>query len=158
MSELLHAATDSYLHPSLALALHSGNANLRQSVELLYRCALVAEAGGFLLFASCIPYVASALGRHLGDLMHGISSLHKTVHTRLRSTSRSSGRVADGDESAECPICMAQFSGGNIIHLRCQHEFHAHCITTWLHYANPCPLCRKEVNAQDIPGNGGFHS
>jgi hypothetical protein len=151
-----HAAARSYLQPSLSLATHPGDANLRQRIKLLYRCALVAEASSSLLLASCILSFASALGRHHEDLLHEISSLQDTVHTRLRSTSHSAlpdsisrlpGRMADSDESAECPICIAQFSG-KIIRLSCEHEFHEHCIATWLEYGKTCPLCRKGLVTQ----------
>ena len=64
-------------------------ANLRQRIKLLYRCPLVAEASGCLWLASSILSFASALGGHLEDLMRETSSLLDSVHTRLRSSSRS---------------------------------------------------------------------
>jgi hypothetical protein len=154
------AAAFAYMHPGLSLATHPGDADLRQRTRLLYRCAMVAEAAGSLWLASSILSFASALCHSSEDLMHEISPLQDTVYARLRSAthsvlqvsiSRLPRRTAHGDESAECSICIAQFSG-RVIRLPCEHEFHEHCVATWLEYADACPLCRKTLgNDQNTP-------
>jgi hypothetical protein len=156
------AAAFAYMHPGLSLATHPGDADLRQRTRLLYRCAMVAEAAGSLWLASSILSFASALCHSSEDLMHEISPLQDTVYARLRSAthsvlqvsiSRLPRRTAHGDESAECSICIAQFSG-RVIRLPCEHEFHEHCVATWLEYADACPLCRKTLgNDQNIMGS-----
>jgi hypothetical protein len=155
-----HAAVIAYMHPSLSLATHPKDANLRQRTKLLHRCAMAAEAAGSLWLASSILRFASALCHNSGDIMHEISSLQDTVYARLRSTthsvlpvsiSRLPRRTSHGDESAECSICIAQFSG-RVIRLPCEHEFHEHRIATWLDFADTCPLCRKTLGKdQNIP-------
>jgi hypothetical protein len=157
-----HAAALDYIRPVLSLATYPGDADARQRTKLLYRCALVAEATGSLWLASSMLRFASALCHNSGDLMREISSLQDTVHARLCSTSHSAlpvsisrlpRRTARRDESAECSICIAQFSG-QVICLPCKHEFHEPCVATWLEYANTCPLCRKTLgNDQNIMGS-----
>lgn len=43
-----------------------------------------------------------------------------------------------------CSICLVE-TLINIKKLPCGHEFHKHCIDSWLGRKNTCPNCRKEV-------------
>ena len=46
----------------------------------------------------------------------------------------------------ECTICLEEFSPRQIcITLPCNHKFHSHCITEWLHKELTCPNCRVEL-------------
>ena len=46
----------------------------------------------------------------------------------------------------ECTICLDTFSPRQIcITLPCNHKFHSHCITEWLHKELSCPNCRVEL-------------
>ncbi|KAF3626306.1 putative zinc finger CCCH domain-containing protein 58-like [Capsicum annuum] len=42
-----------------------------------------------------------------------------------------------------CPVCYAAFEDKNeVIITNCLHEFHIHCLQTWLSKKNACPSCR----------------
>ena len=47
-------------------------------------------------------------------------------------------------ESAQCLICMENFSAGNRIKkLQCGHEYDAECIDKWLSAEKRCPVCSQ---------------
>lgn len=51
--------------------------------------------------------------------------------------------------SFTCSICTNEYESGDDIRRlnRCRHEFHEHCIDTWLNAHNTCPICRSTVIA-----------
>ncbi|XP_074573017.1 RING-H2 finger protein ATL80-like [Curcuma longa] len=48
---------------------------------------------------------------------------------------------------AECPICLAEFVGGDEIRIlpQCGHGFHVGCVDTWLMSRSSCPFCRRAL-------------
>uniref|UniRef100_A0A0D9Z4K9 RING-type domain-containing protein n=1 Tax=Oryza glumipatula TaxID=40148 RepID=A0A0D9Z4K9_9ORYZ len=53
-------------------------------------------------------------------------------------------RRDDGWKETACPVCLSEFSDGEVIRLlpECMHYFHAACIDEWLRTRATCPLCR----------------
>ena len=49
-----------------------------------------------------------------------------------------------------CSICLVE-TLINKKKLQCGHEFHKHCINSWLGRKNTCPNCRKEVRTPPPP-------
>lgn len=49
-------------------------------------------------------------------------------------------------QQAECVICMEGFECGEcLLQVKCGHEYHEQCISTWLHMSEKCPQCRANV-------------
>ena len=56
----------------------------------------------------------------------------------------------DVDKSAQCAICMEDFSLNDVAKkLPCKHLFHEPCISEWLKLHGTCPVCRKNLNGED---------
>lgn len=46
----------------------------------------------------------------------------------------------------ECEICLGEYTAGDRVrHMPCGHLFHVKCVDTWLHSADTCPKCRKNI-------------
>lgn len=59
----------------------------------------------------------------------------------------SAEQVEDQDE---CVVCAEDFEvGEEVAQMPCQHFFHRACITQWLEKQNNCPVCRREVPAEE---------
>ncbi|KAG2238652.1 hypothetical protein Bca4012_015682 [Brassica carinata] len=71
-----------------------------------------------------------------------LQSLPKSTFAAADSPSSSAG---DGDSSAECAICLTEFSDGEEIRILplCGHAFHVACIDKWLASRSSCPSCRR---------------
>ena len=55
-------------------------------------------------------------------------------------------RTLDAPPEAEpsCCICFCGFvAGDQLLTLRCGHEYHPECITTWLMAKRTCPMCKQ---------------
>lgn len=53
----------------------------------------------------------------------------------------------------ECAICLNEFSENNDVSpLPCdiRHYFHTDCIEQWFRQNTTCPLCKKEINIEDM--------
>lgn len=53
----------------------------------------------------------------------------------------------------ECSICFEEFKENDqVTPLSCdvRHYFHTACIEQWIKTKNECPLCRQEINANDL--------
>ncbi|XP_015579224.2 E3 ubiquitin-protein ligase ATL4 [Ricinus communis] len=53
--------------------------------------------------------------------------------------------------SGDCAVCLSKFEPQDQLRLLplCCHAFHIHCIDTWLHSNQTCPLCRSPIHASD---------
>ncbi|XP_073000928.1 E3 ubiquitin-protein ligase ATL15-like [Typha latifolia] len=58
-------------------------------------------------------------------------------------------RVQEGKCTAECAVCLADFTGSDSVRLLtvCCHAFHPMCIDSWLETHATCPLCRADLKA-----------
>tara|TARA_Y100000389_G_scaffold17301_2_gene15153 strand:- start:16779 stop:17537 length:759 start_codon:yes stop_codon:yes gene_type:complete len=54
------------------------------------------------------------------------------------------------EEPNKCSICLVD-TIVNIKKLHCGHEFHKHCIDSWLSRNNTCPNCRESVRRPPPP-------
>jgi len=49
-------------------------------------------------------------------------------------------------EVEKCVICLNDLHNTNeLLVTPCNHKFHSHCITEWLHKELTCPNCRVEL-------------
>ena len=68
---------------------------------------------------------------------------------RSRSTRRAYGKQFKVDYDTEllekaCAICMETYTlKERTIYLKCGHDFHKHCVDTWLQQVYSCPVCRR---------------
>lgn len=54
----------------------------------------------------------------------------------------------DGDKNTDCPICVDEFTKGEMIQSFgvCGHEFHTACLNSWLLGGKTtCPVCRHDL-------------
>jgi hypothetical protein len=64
-----------------------------------------------------------------------------------------SARRSGGSSSADrgCVVCADEFAvGDTVVRLPvCSHVFHERCALRWLERHNTCPMCRRELPAED---------
>eukprot|EP00760_Papus_ankaliazontas_P038702 PhM_4_TR9252/c0_g1_i1/m.76925 len=83
---------------------------------------------------------------HIGRrIILGGGDANKSAATVNNNTNNNSDD--DGDEGEEeedrCIVCQVEMSRGEVIRvLPCGHQYHEHCITTWLRQKRSCPLCK----------------
>lgn len=55
-------------------------------------------------------------------------------------------------EGLDCAVCLNKFESSEILRLlpKCKHAFHVECVDTWLDAHSTCPLCRYQVDPEDI--------
>merc|ERR1712151_660212 len=59
--------------------------------------------------------------------------------------------VTDDDASNACAICLhQQASGEQVARMPCGHLFCPACITGWLEKSCTCPVCRYDLEADDL--------
>ena len=63
-------------------------------------------------------------------------------------------KVCKGSEltyKSDCQICFETFTDQDeaIMEMPCQHLYHKDCLMDWLTKKNTCPVCRKEVEADE---------
>lgn len=60
-------------------------------------------------------------------------------------------RQKSGDfEYPQCPVCCSNMKKGEEIMLvPCGHMYHTECITPWFAEHNSCPVCRREISANN---------
>lgn len=49
-----------------------------------------------------------------------------------------------------CPICLNEMSLETSVSTLCQHQYCEGCLNTWLENHNTCPLCRHQLQEEDI--------
>ena len=55
-----------------------------------------------------------------------------------------------------CSICLNDYSDGSILlKMPCNHHFHTNCASTWLHINTTCPICRYNLNADNVSSELG---
>ena len=47
-----------------------------------------------------------------------------------------------GPECNNCSICLEKIKN-DILVLECGHQFHFHCVSTWIEREGTCPNCRS---------------
>ncbi|TKY74265.1 E3 ubiquitin ligase BIG BROTHER-related [Spatholobus suberectus] len=53
-----------------------------------------------------------------------------------------------------CVICQVEYEEGEaLVALRCEHPYHADCISKWLHIKKVCPICSNEVSTPNMAWN-----
>lgn len=55
------------------------------------------------------------------------------------------------EQKDTCSICLLAFDEEKNKTLSCQHKFHTSCIDQWLIQSSSCPLCRRNISANDLP-------
>ncbi|XP_074300470.1 uncharacterized protein LOC141631737 isoform X2 [Silene latifolia] len=84
-----------------------------------------------------------ALGDEIGRVRTGLSE--ETIMTHLRQRNYECGTSEPSASPETCPICREVYAAGESIGtLDCNHEFHTHCIRTWLAIKNECPICKMK--------------
>lgn len=48
-------------------------------------------------------------------------------------------------DSRTCSICLDTLVNKQVRILNCGHIYHEHCISSWAHQKNFCPLCRRTL-------------
>ena len=72
--------------------------------------------------------------------------VHKVKLKSRVITQGSLGLGLAGGLLNECPICLEEFSVGDVVsELTCHHPFHRDCLTLWMQENHTCPLCRLPV-------------
>ena len=47
----------------------------------------------------------------------------------------------------ECSICLEAYNKRQLrVTLECKHNFHSHCILSWLQKEKTCPICRTRIS------------
>ncbi|KAL2456421.1 Uncharacterized protein Adt_46802 [Abeliophyllum distichum] len=72
----------------------------------------------------------------------------ETIVQHLKTRNCVSVKLAnDNDEEPEiCVVCQGEYEENERVGiLRCGHEYHVDCITTWLLQKNVCPICKAEA-------------
>jgi len=70
------------------------------------------------------------------------------IEAKINSIPRVLYRKTDEEsaQQADCVICMEAFECGEyLLQVKCGHEYHEECISTWLHMSEKCPQCRANV-------------
>ncbi|CAL0310174.1 unnamed protein product [Lupinus luteus] len=93
-----------------------------------------------------------ALGERIGKVSTGLSE--ETISAQLKTKTylthataiNLEEEVSDDQESDSCMICQDEYKDEEKIGvLRCEHEYHADCLTKWLLVKNVCPICKSEA-------------
>ncbi|MCD7457054.1 hypothetical protein HAX54_033971 [Datura stramonium] len=88
---------------------------------------------------------------HLSSSFRKNSGIDRTVIESLPVFRFGSlrGQKAEG---LECAVCLNKFEHSEILRLlpKCKHAFHVECVDTWLDAHSTCPLCRYQVDPEDI--------
>ena len=108
------------------------------------------------------PALAGKTARDLGSPKKGALSQN------LRRRNRKAGRqVGDGarrgtstEPELECVVCLEslQCDADRASPLKpcAHHQFHQHCIDSWLSIQRSCPLCRRKVDTASQRGGDGY--
>ncbi|CAI8593188.1 unnamed protein product [Vicia faba] len=92
------------------------------------------------------------LGERIGSVSTGLSD--ETIALQLKTKYFSPSPIAinleelppEDEEANSCIICQEEFKNQEKIGvIKCEHEFHADCITQWLLLKNSCPICKLEA-------------
>jgi len=63
---------------------------------------------------------------------------------------------ADGFQGCECALCLEDYDHGEeVLKLPCAHFFHEACLKPWFAKSLLCPLCQREVPADESPSDSG---
>jgi hypothetical protein len=85
---------------------------------------------------------------NMGDLeqnnsQHRYENSAINIPTQLYSTTNGKYK--------SCSICIEDFNDDDdIIILECEHIFHGSCIEEWGHYKGNCPICRTDVEKENL--------
>lgn len=58
--------------------------------------------------------------------------------------------VFRGRRTSQCSICLNKLTGGTKKLNPCGHQFHRKCIKQWIRTNNTCPLCRIQINQEQL--------
>ncbi|XAR69473.1 hypothetical protein NMG60_11001066 [Bertholletia excelsa] len=62
------------------------------------------------------------------------------------------GSLRGDKDGLECAVCLNPFEPTEVLKLlpKCKHAFHVECVDKWLITHGTCPLCRHQVDLQDL--------
>ena len=104
-----------------------------------------------LIIYSCLGTVCNAIKKCKGEIVdyrrQSILSEYLLSHEEIIPEEVIPEELEESEQlTNECTICLEEFSTRQIcITLPCDHKFHSHCITEWLHKDLTCPNCRVEL-------------
>lgn len=76
----------------------------------------------------------------------GESQLKRDETVELKNANTS---ICTTDGKDMCPICQDKLMiNTNIITTKCNHMFHAKCLSEWVKYKNTCPVCVADINTE----------
>ncbi|KAL7715562.1 E3 ubiquitin protein ligase hrd-1 [Entamoeba marina] len=75
-------------------------------------------------------------------------TLEKMPLVRFDTNEVNQDNIEDSDDDRTCIICRDEMVEG--VRLKCGHCFHADCIKDWLERSTNCPVCRSEVEFEDM--------
>ncbi|KAH9316327.1 hypothetical protein KI387_024954, partial [Taxus chinensis] len=116
--------------------------------------ALLSALICFLGFHSIFPWdyfyglhegQTSARLANTGLKKKSIKALPSMVYSKVRS---------DPNIVAECPVCLVEYVGGEILRVlpKCGHSFHMECVDKWLLSHSSCPTCRQSSSERSSCG------
>lgn len=51
----------------------------------------------------------------------------------------------------ECPLCLEEYHPGEeVLLVSCGHAFHEGCLGPWLMKSLNCPMCMREIGAEEV--------
>jgi hypothetical protein len=76
----------------------------------------------------------------------------RNLTKRKMYKNRTRRRYYNGGASphVECPICKEDIKDNLLKLNNCLHQFHSYCIKEWITINPTCPLCRTEINRDDL--------
>ncbi|KAK6171633.1 hypothetical protein SNE40_018081 [Patella caerulea] len=55
------------------------------------------------------------------------------------------------ESNLQCSVCMEDYQLGDEANkLPCDHHYHPPCIIPWLKLHGTCPVCRKDLNGEEV--------
>ncbi|KAM7263103.1 hypothetical protein ACFE04_000786 [Oxalis oulophora] len=104
-----------------------------------------------VMLAETLFEVLDEIHRQPVSLSLSIPAPESVVDSLPLKDHKKKDHASDGDDFAQCNICLADYEEGDKIRvLPCHHEYHKSCVDKWLKEIHGvCPLCRGDVRQGD---------